>query len=379
MDDGKDLWIGTFENGIDVMDIKTGVVKKHFISGPGQHQLQSNFALTFLKTSAGKILIGTSNGLYYYNPTSEGFDRPAEVPGDHFVTSLIEDHNHVVWVGTGGSGVFWFDPASGKNGQFLRQYNNSNSLSNNNVNDLYEDHLHNIWFATEGGGACRLSADRKAFTTFTTANKLPGNFIFSILEDDANTIWMSTSKGLASFRNGKGEAKVYTTANGLLNDQFNYHSGFKDSEGRLYFGSVRGMVSFKPESFIPRRIAPPVYITGFQVYNKDVEVDSNGVLPRSIIMTDEIVLPHDMSSISIDFAALSYISPSKIEYRYKLQGLDKNWINIPTNRKVYFNLTPGTYTFTLMASLNGVFSPNKAVLTIKILPPFWATTTAYAL
>src|SRR6185503_8117943 len=145
-----------------------------------------------------------------------------------------------------------------------------NSLSNNYVNDIYEDRNNNIWFATEGGGLSKLSEDRKKFTWYTTNNGLPGNFVFKILQDNNTNFWATTSKGLVSFGTDFQKPVVFTQANGLLSNQFNYHSGYIDANGRLYFGSVKGMVSFMPDNFSKNNYVPPVYITGLKVYNIDL-------------------------------------------------------------------------------------------------------------
>lgn len=377
--DGNNLWIGTFENGIDVMDIRTGKVIKHYSAGPGAYQIKSNFPLTFLKTSAGKILVATSNGLFYYDADKDGFTRVPQVQVQHFFASVVQGHDQTIWGGTSGNGVFWFNPLTRQQGHLLNNISDSNSLSNNSINYIFEDTKHFIWFATEGGGVCRLSPDKKSFKTLTTSNGLPSNFIFAIQQDDNGQMWVSTSKGLVSMRQDFSNLTVYTTANGLLNDQFNYSSAFKDDEGRLYFGSVKGMVSFKPKDLVAGKFVPPLYITGLQVFNEELTIgDTKNGLNQSIIHTDKITLPHSMSSISIDFAALSYISPSMIEYRYTMDGLDKEWINLQANRKVYYtNLTPGRYVFKVKAVTNGIETPADKTLVIVILPPWWATPFAY--
>ncbi|MEO8414264.1 MAG: two-component regulator propeller domain-containing protein [Ginsengibacter sp.] len=377
--DGNDLWIGTFEHGIDVMDIRTGKIKKHFMSGPGEKDLKSNFALCFFRTSGGKILIGTSNGLYYYNKEKIEFEKPAEIPGNMFISSILEDHNNIIWVGTNNQGAYWFDPVTHKKGQIKTELNNTNSISNNSVNDIYEDSNNNIWFATEGGGLCKLNNDRKKITVYTTNNGLPGNFVFKVLEDDKKTLWATTSRGLVNFGQDFKKPIVFTQANGLLNNQFNYHSGYKDKDGRLYFGSVKGMISFKPDDFLKSHYVPPVFITGLQVYNVELDPEKDtDALKKSILCTDKIMLSYDQSSISIDFAALSYVSPEMTAYQYKLEGLDDEWTSIKTNRKVYFtNLSTGTYVFRIKAATNDAWSKNEKQLIIEIKPPIWATNWAY--
>ena len=108
--------------------------------------------------------------------------------------------------------------------------------------------------------------------------------------------------------------------------------------------------------------------------------EDSSALKKSIAFTDKITLPYNQSSFSIDFAALSYTSPGMTEYKYQMDGLDKDWTYLRTNRKVYFtSLSPGTYTFRLKASVNGQWNNTEKKLSIVILPPFWKTTWAYLL
>ncbi len=377
---GNELWIGTFDHGLDIMNMKTGKVVKHYKSGPGAHEMKSNFVVSMLQTKNGDIYAGTGRSLYKFNKAVAGFDLVPEVEENVFVAVLLEDHEKTIWAGSHGSGVYFFNPVTKQKGYFNIEPGNTNSLTNNIINALFEDSRQNIWIATEGGGLVKLAKDRKTFSYYTTKDGLPSNFIFKILEDDNQHLWVTTSKGLVNFNPLNEAITVYTKDNGLLNDQFNYNSGYKDSTGKMYFGSVKGMISFRPEDLQKNNNIPPVIITAFQVQNKEVEIDKDSsYLKKSIGFTDKITLPYNRSSFSIDFAALSYISPEMTMYSYFMEGLDKEWTVIKPNRKIYFtNLSPGTYTFRLKAAINGNWSKEKQ-LTIKITPPWWATFWAYLL
>ena len=377
----NDLWIGTFEHGLDIMDIRTGKIKKHYAAGPGADDMKSNFIVSLLQTKSGEIYIGSSNGFYKYNAKQDNFSTPEEIPGGGFISCLMEDHAGTIWLGTHERGIFYFNPMTREKGHYVNEPDNKNSLTSNIINAIYEDSFKNVWFATEGGGLCQLSRDKKKFKRYTTKNGLPSNFVFKILEDNKKTLWVTTSKGLVNLDPDQGSSIIYTKANGLLNDQFNYNSGYKDRQGKLYFGSVRGMITFKPDAFSRSLFIPPIYITGFQVHNKELEItQDSSVLKNSILYTDEIILPYDLSSFSVDFAAISYTSPEMTEYSYIMEGPDNEWTYIKSNRKVYFtNLDPGTYTFKVKAGNNGIWNKQVRELTIQITPPFWATRWAYVL
>ncbi len=150
----------------------------------------------------------------------------------------------------------------------------------------------------------------------------------------------------------------------------------------MFFGSVKGLISFRPDEFIKNTGIPPVYITGFQVNNNELAVNPKGsTLKESIIYTKNISLSYDQSTFSIDFAALSYTVPEMNEYSYKMEGVDKDWIFLKNNRKVYYTkLPPGNYTFKVKGSnSSGVWNNNEASLEIFISPPYWQSVWAYLL
>ncbi|HVK96673.1 MAG TPA: ATP-binding protein, partial [Flavisolibacter sp.] len=367
-------------HGLDILDTRTGKVKKHYGAGPLPNQLKSNFIVSLLQSKNGIIYVGTSKSLYRYDARSDGFITPAEVPQDIFVSCLLEDHDGTIWVGTHNKGVYYFNLETNEKGHLENNPNSKNSLTTNTINALYEDRFHSIWFATEGGGICRLDKNKKDISRYTTNTGLPSNFVFKVLEDNNGNFWATTSKGLVKLNLSKGSTIVYTKENGLLNDQFNYNSGYKDARGKLYFGSVKGMIAFDPAQSHQSNFTPPIYITGFQIHNKEAEIDEEkNILKESILLTDNITLAHGESSFSIDFSAVSFTSPEMTNYKYRMEGLDKNWIHLKSNRKVYFtNLKPGTYTFKVKA-INNDWETAEKQLTIQVLPPIWANRWAFGL
>ncbi|HEV3325574.1 MAG TPA: two-component regulator propeller domain-containing protein, partial [Puia sp.] len=376
---GNELWIGTFEHGLDVLDILTGKVIRHYNAGPGEHSLKSNFIVTIFQTRAHDILIGTTGGLFKYNRANDNFS-PAPGFGS-YIQALLEDDQDILWSCTQREGVYYYNPLTGQYGNFRYDPNDPNSLIDNHVNGIFQDSRNNLWFATEGG-LCRYEKKSRKFTRYTTKNGLPDNLIFRILEDGKNNLWISTSKGLICFKPDAGSIKTYKRSNGLLSDQFNYNSSFKDTDGTLYFGSVKGLIGFNPGEFLKNTSIPPVYITGIQINDKEFSVDkSNSPLRESITYTRKIELPFDQSTINIDFAALSYTVPEMNEYAYKLEGLDKDWTYLKLNRKAYFTKLPsGQYFFKVKGSnSSGIWNDKEATLEIDILPPYWASAWAYIL
>lgn len=374
---GNYLWIGTYLHGIDKMRISTGKVIRHYTIR--SKSFSSNFIIHLYLTRSAELFAGTPEGLYRYDKVSDDF---LPVPGFNFETqSILEDNNGVLWICTVGNGVYSWDKGKNVIENFRNSPSDTNSLCTNIVNGEFLDSKGLFWFAT-GQGLCQYDPRRRKFKTYTVNNGLPSNFLFKILQDKKGDLWISSTKGLICFDPATEKVTTFTVADGLLDDQFNWNSAYKDPEGRMYFGSIKGLISFVPEEFKTNEVPPAVHLTNLQIYNKDVPIgNKNSVLRQSITYTKRIILEHDQSSISIDFSALSYTSPQRNEYAYKMDGLEKAWTYLKTNRRVYFTeLPPGEYTFNLKASnCSGVWSKTESVLAIEILPPLWGTKGAYFL
>lgn len=377
--DGDTLWIGTYEHGIDLMDLRTEKVIKHFEKDGRPGSLGGNFIVTIYKTPKGEILVGTWDGLYKYQPEKKTF---GVLPYFHRqAQSIHEDAEGTLWVGSYGNGVWFNNAVTGRKGSFQYDPKDTGSLSDNYVNNLYEDSRHNIWICTESG-LCRYDHASHTIVRCTQEPALRGNQVFKVLEDKEGTIWISTSKGLVSLDLNKRTSKTYTTDHGLLSDQFNYNSAFRDRDGKLFFGTVKGMISFIPSAIVPNTFVPPVDITSLQVNNGDLKIGAYGSrLPQALPYTSSITLPYDSSTISLQVAALSYTMPAINEYLYKMEGLDKDWVHLNNNRKIYYTkLPPGDYVFKVKGSSAGeVWNDKETTLAIHVLPPLWARPWAYAL
>lgn len=363
---GNELWIGTYEHGLDVMDLRTEKVIRHYKDGPGSTDLKGNFIVALHKTGRGEILVGTWNGLFKYNRKDDNF---TQLPFFNTqIQAIYEDETGTIWACTYGNGVYYYNYKTDKGGRLLHDSLNQASIPNNYVNNLFEDSKKNIWFSTESG-ICQLNPKTGRIIRYTDGYL--NNQTFRILEDSLQQYWISTAKGLVRLDPASRQTKQYNTANGLLSDQFNYNSAYRSPEGDMYFGTVKGMIRFKPETLPKNSFIPPVLITAIQINNQ----------PRTFAATDNgsLVLPYDSSSISIDMAALSYMLPEMNEYAYKMEGIDKDWTFIKTNRRIYYTkLSPGNYNFLLKGSNSGeVWNEKITRLTITILPPFWASAWAY--
>ena len=373
-----ELWIGTFEHGLDVMNIYTEKITRRYTKGNSYYDLKSNFIYCLYETANNDVLIGTTNGAYRYLPQKNAFEPLQGLPYGGWYSALFTDDNNNLWAGTYGNGLHYYNPKEKKLRTFRYETNNNNSISSDRINYIFEDANKNIWLATENG-LCKYLPAKNSFKRYSTANGFPANFMLSILEDAHHNLWISTTKGLAMFNPQSEKIDVYTKENGLLNDQFNFNSAFKDKEGHMYFGTVKGFISFDPEENSAADFHPKIYFTDFQINNQPLVIGSeNSPLHHSITFTNEIELNHNQSTFSIDFSALSYTSPEMFGYMYKMNGLPNDWTYLKSNRKVFFTeLSPGSYTF-LVKEASDKKENNIPLTSLHIIihPPWWLSITA---
>ncbi|WP_200942781.1 two-component regulator propeller domain-containing protein [Dyadobacter sp. Leaf189] len=376
--DGDKLWIGTYEHGLDVMDLKTNKVIRHYTTSK-PNSFGSNFIVTLYKTRSSDILVGTWSGLFKYNRDTDDFTPVTFVNTQ--VQSIHEDKKGTLWVASYGGGIFYFNPKTGLKGRIQYDAGKKSGLPDNYINSLYQSKNGDFWFCTEHG-LSRYNAVTQKFRNYRIEDGLPDNQVFRVVEDDLGNFWISTSRGLSMLNSKTGRFTNYNEANGLPSEQFNYNSSFKNDDGTLFFGTVAGLISFKPGSFNTNNYVPPVYLTGIQANNQELRIGGkDSPLTQSPVYTGWIRLPYDRSSLSFDVAALSYVIPEMNSYKYKMEGFDSQWFTLTDSKKITFSkLPPGHYVLRVKGANNDhVWNSREARLNIDILSPWWATSWAYLL
>ena len=377
--DGDDLWVGTFSGGLNRVNLRTRQVK-HYAKGESENSMVANDAFTICRTTTGDVWIGTTSGLLKYNRSTDDFTRIPQLK-NMFTYNILEDFNGNLWFATFSNGVFCYNVRSQQWRNYLSNENDSTSLPYNKVISIYEDSRKRLWFMTLGEGFCRYNPETDNFTRYDMSKGFPSNTIYKMVEDKRGNLWITSNYGLVCFNPDTESKHVYTTANGLLSNQFNFQSGYIDKKGRIYLGSINGFIAFDPETFVENTFLPPVVITDFYLFNKRLSVDSpDSPLEKSITYADEIELDADQNSFSFQVAALSYQAPEMNGLECKLEGFDRDWYTVGRNSIInYSNLPYGSYTLRIKGSnSDGKWNATERVLDIHIHPPFYLSTWAYA-
>src|SRR5690606_6275990 len=171
---------------------------------------------------------------------------------------------------------------------------------------------------------------------------------------------------------------------GLQGKDFNENAALKLRSGELLFGGTNGFNLFDPENLFRNNDIPKIVFTDFQLFNKSVlvgeEVNGRTLLTQSLTSQPALELKYNENVFSIEFSALNFVHAGKNQYKYKLEGFDKDWLFVSdhTRKVTYTNLDPGDYEFVVIASNNdGLWNERGATLKLSILAPFWKTTEAY--
>lgn len=376
--DGDKLWVGSFSEGLFVLDLKTRGVKR-YRSSSSEETLNSDHIYSIYKDGDGIVWIGTMAGLHRYLPRTDSFEAVHRKEITSQVNDIQEDGDGILWFATLGQGIFSYDKRQEKWQHYPAPVKSDVSRGKMAV-CLLEDGIGGLWVGTEGAGLVYYDKQSGAFTKhYSVENGLPNKVIYQLLKDADGCVWGSTNKGLFRLDPRTGKIKTYTHADGLLGDQFNYKSGFVSRTGKMYFGGVKGFVAFEPHQVVSSPVSPSVVINSLQLNNVEVPVGDGSLLERSITHTKQITLSYNQSIFSLGFAALSYVSPQSTEYAYRLEGWDQDWIYAGQSHRVtYSNLPPGAYTFQVkVADTDGRWGDAGTSLDIRVLPPFYRTAWAY--
>ncbi len=406
------LWAGTQEGGLNRLQSGAKAFE-NFVHDPDREDsLSADGVMSLYQDRYDRLWVGTFGGGLNRWVTTEG--RGREAPGefdvwrhdpadseslsDDRVTALAEDAQGSLWAGTFGAGLNRFDQDLGTFLRFANDPSRRSSLSNDTVLTIHSSPAGDLWIGT-ASGLNRLEQIDEAtgfatFRSYRTADGLPNNYIYGIYSDpvapperrdaaardepareEPTSLWLSTNRGLSRFDLRTETFKNYDTSHGLQADEFNMNAHFQSPAGELFFGGTGGFNAFFPDAIEPNTSMPPVVLTSFSKLNRPVRLE------RPIFETQAVALDHSDTIVSFEFAALDFTAPAKNRYRYLLEGLSDEWIDLGHHRRVSFtNLDPGSYRLRVQGANNdGVWSEEGASIHISVAPPPWRAWWAYTL
>ncbi len=363
------VWMGTTGGGLFAYD-PVRKTYREYIPGPDSTTIANSIISALLCDRQGNLWIACSSELQRYDPANDRFASYAFDPSDSLpkhdqVYALCEKDDRSIWIGTAAGKLYLFDKPTRN---FTQQWSGTTAIS-----CLSRDQFGGLWIGTTGTGLFYFK-DGKA-TAFTEKSGLPNNVINGIVPGEKDEIWISTNRGICMLNPLTHEARSYNTQDGLQGNEFNQNAYYRAGDGQFFFGGVNGLSAFYPRDITPNLSPADAVITSFTVMNRPYP------LPGYITHVKDITLTWRDYFFSFDFAGLEFSNPTRNSYMYMMEGFDETWVEAGDRRFVtYTNLDPGEYTFRVKASNNdGTWNGKIAEVKVVITPPFWRTTWFYTL
>lgn len=384
-----DIWIGTFLNGLYRYNVRGGAIR-HYMAGGNGLMSTSVFTIVKQKPADGggrdRLWIGTTLGLRYYDPDSDTFSKIDHTVLDNdFIYSLLVDNDGNLWVGTVNFGLYRVDRRTGDvNGWSEADPSDPDGFHDHYITALLEDSDGRIFIGTNNGGLYYFEPGNLKEVKRLGDGGATFGTVCALTTDGSGKVWMSTSNGLFSIEPGTLHLHHYTVADGLPENQFNFNSALEASDGRMYFGTVNGLVSFTPD--LTKKYGKPreVHFANLLINGKEVTPrGSSSPLQTSLDLSDELKLDFRQSrQFGIGYGVIDPERASSTLYQVKVDGIDREWRDVGKLRRFSaMELNPGTYRLNVRASSNPEDWESAPVrtLTIKIAPPIYRSGWAYLL
>ena len=406
-DEKENLWMATI-NGIAYFDVQQGTIQPIFPVA-GATDRMNHPSIRGIVYDGRYVIIGQTNrGIWLYEPSTGKYKRPSypsgpagdslrgKLEGD-FIDQIYTLHSghHVVAARDGGYLL------NGKNYTITPLHFPGEK---ENLNFCYQDSLRQAWIGTGKGLYCldsnltpRFSVKEgfagvaKCMYQLTKEEYILGAkglyriqqragkariekitpyfdnvAIHSVYKDRAGRLWLATDDGLYRYNLLSKKVEYFDQFDNIQGNHFYQNSSYYSSQGILFLGGFNGINYFNPETVRAAEDLLQVSITGIMINNDDSSYIHHAGTPK---------FKYFQNSVDIDFVAPYYSNTGRVQYRYQLKGLDNNWVfNGNSNNVRFSSLPPGSYTFTVAASMSGEkWFETRSPFSFVIRPPFWST------
>jgi len=360
-DSAGQLWAGTWGAGLFLHE------GNQLKIAPGMEHVSTPMP-ALLAARDGGLWIGTSAGLVRYQAGKTRWFTEANGSSLRDVRTIAEDTNGAVWFGTAGDGL-----ACLQNNR-IRQYRQADGLPSDYIECLHLDEDGTLWIGTFGGGLVRFKQGH--FFVIGQEQGLPNGVIGDIEDDGNGHFWMSSHGGIirasklelnycADGKMATVHCQSYGINDGLPTIQCSeglQPAGCRTPDGRLWFPTSKGLVVINPNAVKVNHLPPPMALEALLV---DGEPVTNTAPPLRI--------PPGRNLLEFHYTGLSFVAPEKVSFKYRIEGLEKDWVDAGTKRVANYSfIPPGKYTFRAMACNNdGVWNETGVSLSFTLLPHFW--------
>lgn len=363
------IWVATYGNGVDQYDKKTGKFVNFPCINYEAHTNDFN-VWTLYEDKDSTLWAGTVTGsLYRFSRQNNRFEVFDARLGD--ILSLTEDRDGNLWGGNFES-LIKIDRVHKRHEYFAAE---------NPVRVIHEDKSGTLWIGTEGSGLLQFDKTTQKFKAYTEEDGLANNSVLNMLEDHHGHLWLSTFNGLSRMDVENQQFKNFFQSDGLQSNQFIYNAAYASPTGQFFFGGLKGMDYFYPDSVAMSYRPLNLLVTDLRIDNVPIAQDNTFTDGQVLYTLNELRLPYKKAVLSIDFASPEFNTSDQISYAYYMEGWDKGWNYSGKIRTAnYSHLNEGHYKLHIKSTnAGGVWGNEERVIGITVLPPWYRSWWAYLL
>ncbi len=412
------LWFTTNENRLYQQAASSGKITQIEIPIPNTSRTIDT-PLPLIKGVGDELWIGTYHGIIQYIIGQNTYrifplERADKTLGKDWVNVLTYSQEKGLFCGTSKGSIYWFDLSKQSFEALHEEYTNLGVINdlllssdnfliastnrglhkidigqperksfveiNGGALDVFESTDRNLWLTSYLGGISILDRNLAVLKNFRSYEDINLEWTTGVLEDRQKNIWFISPEGMIRYTPDKETFKTFTQLNLFPMLKIGSLTGFFTSKrGLFYIAGEEGIFRFNPQKITASKNVPIPVIKNILIHNKAIDQHSAYQDYLSASYLESLRLFYRDNDLTIEYAGIQYDYPDLVKYRYKLEGLHEDWVEVGVERTARFpNLSPGSYTFKLQAKNgDGVWNEKKAYLAIAVLPPWWRTSIAY--
>lgn len=326
-----------------------------------------------VKLTDDQMLIASSLGLLDFNPQTNTLVKASKLNPEYnidnyrIVDVLLTKNKKDLWIATSENGVLRKDLLKNT----VAHYTTSSKdlkLVHNDISTLYEDDESNIWIGTFNG-LQKVNPNTLQSKIFTTLDGLNNDNIASIQEDN-ESVWAATFGGLVKINKTNYNIESYFSDDGLSDNEFNLKSSFKDSKGNLYFGTVSGLVTINPNKTLATVSNKDLFLVEYQMYNDETKQDATFLKKNNDDNTFNISYLNNY--LTLKFAVNDLFNSEKTDFQYRLTPLSDKWVSLKNYSTIQLRgLEPNDYKLDVKAFSSNGKPTNVLSYNIKVNQVFY--------
>ncbi len=364
--DDKDIYMSVYTKGLVRMSAATGKMTVYHMPKSEKEPADNIWALC--DDGRGNVWIGGPD----VNVLEKATGKITVIPGlEGTDCSAMCMRGNYMWISSNHEGLYKVDIRTRK---IVKRYSDDKGsevrLPANDVKYVCVSHDGTVWISVESSGFYSIDEKKRALTRHDVNDGMTTNLVTSMTEDGNGNMWIGTDNGM--FKREKGSGIFVRFDRGTDLPSYYTYNTAKYDYGIIYMGSVNGLVFFDPRRTESRREHEGVCFISLSLMNNEKKTfNLFGKKPR------EIRLEHDENFFTINFSVPESNSPGRIQFAYRLDGMESKWRNVSGTREAtYTSVPPGEYKFYVKCTGSDGKWGKPSVLAITVAPPWYATALA---